>query len=63
MRRQYRAQLDLFVRPSHPAELCANERQKAVALLQTLLREAARKIAPGLSAASGKEASDEQDHA
>ena len=63
MRRQYRAQLDLFVRPSQPAELCADERQKAVVLLQALLKEATTKIGPELSAGSGKEAGDEQDHA
>jgi hypothetical protein len=63
MRRQYRAQLDLFAKPSQPTELPANDRQKAVALLETLLREATTKFGPQLAAESGKEAGDEQDHA
>ena len=40
MRKLFRAQIDLFVIPLRPAELTGVERQTAVALLQTLLREA-----------------------
>ena len=40
MRKLFRAQMDLFVVPTRPAELTGVERQTAVALLQTLLREA-----------------------
>jgi hypothetical protein len=63
MRREFRTQLDLFVRPGRPPELRPGERQNAVALLQGLLREATTKISPGLSSENGKEVGDEQDRA
>jgi hypothetical protein len=34
-------QMDLFVSPTRPPELISSERQKAIALLQALLMEAA----------------------
>jgi hypothetical protein len=40
MRKMLRAQADLFVAPSRPAELTGVERQTAVALLRVLLTEA-----------------------
>jgi hypothetical protein len=40
MRKLLRAQMDLFVVPTRSAELTGVERQTAIALLQTLLREA-----------------------
>jgi hypothetical protein len=63
MRRQFRAQPDLFVVPSRPAELCGSERQKARALLQALLTEAAAKATSGQSTEDKGETGDEQDHA
>jgi len=36
-----RVQMDLFASPARPPELAGSERQKAVGLLRTLLREAA----------------------
>jgi hypothetical protein len=58
IRRPFRAQLDLFVVPNRPAELPASERHKALALLQTLLTQAAAKTS--LEALSeDKEAGDE----
>ena len=35
------AQMDLFASPTRPPELISSERQKAIALLQALLLEAA----------------------
>jgi hypothetical protein len=48
MTKVFRAQIDLFTRPIVPVELTDAERQKAVALLQALLTEAATKP-PGQS--------------
>ena len=36
-----RVQMDLFASPTRPPELISSERQKAIALLQALLMEAA----------------------
>ena len=43
MRKQSRAQMDLFLPLSRPSDMSGAERQSAVALLQTLLMEAATK--------------------
>jgi hypothetical protein len=59
MRKQFRAQLDLFVTPTRPAEMSGPERQKAVALLQALLTEAATKPASKQSASGEKEVGNE----
>jgi hypothetical protein len=45
MRRQPRTQMDLFVPLAQPADINGVERQKALALLRTLLMEAATKLA------------------
>ena len=45
MRKLFRMQMDLFVAPVRPAELIGAERQKAVALLRTLLTEAVTTLA------------------
>jgi hypothetical protein len=59
MTKLFRAQIDLFTRPVVPVELTGTERQKAVALLQALLTEAAT-VPTGQSSNSGKkEAGDE----
>jgi hypothetical protein len=42
MSQQLRTQLDLFVTRPRPADLSGAERQKAVALLQVLLKEASK---------------------
>lgn len=62
-RSQFRTQPDMFAMLSRPMELSGNERQKALALLQTLLTEAAAKPTRRQSTESKKEAGDEQDHA
>ena len=43
MSQQVRTQLDLFVTTPRPADMSGAERQKAVALLQALLKEAMTK--------------------
>ncbi len=43
MRKRFRVQLDLFVARTRSVDLSGTERQKAVALLQALLTEAAIK--------------------
>jgi len=58
MRTLPRAQPDLFVATTGFAELTGAERQKAVALLQTLLTEAVRTLAVEPSVAA-KEAGNE----
>jgi hypothetical protein len=55
----FRAQIDLFTRAVVPVELTGAERQKAVALLQMLLTEAATVAAGRSSNSSKKEACDE----
>ncbi|EIM30930.1 hypothetical protein MicloDRAFT_00004590 [Microvirga lotononidis] len=45
MRRQCRVQMDLFLPLTQPGDLSGADRQKAVALLQALLMEAATKPA------------------
>jgi hypothetical protein len=59
MRKLLRAQMDLFVVPTRSAELTGVERQTAVALLQTLLREALMTPASQLSSFREKDAGDE----
>jgi hypothetical protein len=59
MTRLFHAQIDLFTRPVVPVELTGAERQKAVALLQALLTEAATKPPGQSSDACQKEAGDE----
>jgi hypothetical protein len=54
MRMQFRAQMDLFIARTRPAEISGPEREKAVALLQALLKEAATKPAGKPSANSEK---------
>jgi hypothetical protein len=58
MRKLFRAQIDLFVIPLRPAELTGVERQTAVALLQTLLREALVTPAGEVSNPQEKDAGD-----
>jgi hypothetical protein len=41
MKLMLRVQIDLFASPARPPELVSSERQKAIALLQALLMEAA----------------------
>lgn len=59
MTKLFHAQIDLFTRPVVPVELSGAERQKAVALLQALLTEAATKPPSQSSHASQKEAGGE----
>ena len=59
MTKLFHAQIDLFIRPVGPVELTGAERQKAVALLQALLTEAATKPPGQSSDASQKEAGGE----
>lgn len=59
MRRPFRAQMDLFMTPTWPADMSAADRRKVVALLQALLREAATKPAGNLSATGKKGAGNE----
>jgi hypothetical protein len=59
MRKLLRAQMDLFAVPSRPAELTGVERQTAVALLQTLLREAVMTPTGELSSSREKGAGNE----
>jgi hypothetical protein len=59
MTKLFHAQIDLFTRPAVPVELTGTERQKAVALLQALLTEAATKPLGQSSDASQKEAGGE----
>jgi hypothetical protein len=59
MAKLFHAQIDLFIRPVVPAELTGAERQKAVALLQTLLTEAATKPTGQSSNDGTKEVGDE----
>jgi hypothetical protein len=59
MTKLFHAQIDLFTRPVVPVELSGAERQKAVALLQALLTEAATKPPGQSSHASQKEAAGE----
>jgi hypothetical protein len=48
-----RVQMELFASPARPPELISSERQKAIALLRTLLMEAAMKQA-GVPASGGE---------
>ena len=59
MTKLFHAQIDLFIRPAVPVELTGAERQKAVALLQALLTEAATKPSSQSWDASQKEAGGE----
>ncbi len=59
MRKLFRAQMDLFVVSLRPAELIGAERQTAVALLQTLLREEVMTPSGELSSFREKDAGDE----
>ena len=59
MRKLFRAQMDLFVVPARPAELTSAERQTAVALLQTRLREAVMTPASELSTCGETDAGNE----
>ena len=59
MAKLFNAQIDLFTRPAVLVELTGTERQKAVALLQALLREAVTKPPAQSSDVSQKEAGDE----
>jgi hypothetical protein len=59
MAKLFHAQIDLFNRPIMPVELTGAERQKAVALLQALLTEAAMKPPGQSSDASPTEAGGE----
>jgi hypothetical protein len=59
MTKLFHAQIDLFTRPVVPVELTGAEHQKAVALLQALLTEAATKPPSHSSDASQKEAGGE----
>jgi hypothetical protein len=54
-----RAQMDLFVVPTRSAELTGVERQTAIALLQTLLREAVMTPSGELSSFREKDAGNE----
>jgi hypothetical protein len=51
--------MDLFVTPVRPAEMTGAERQKAVALLQTLLMEAVITLAGELPTSGQEEAGNE----
>jgi hypothetical protein len=59
MTKLLRAQTDLFTTPIVPIELTGSERQKAVALLQALLTEAAMKPTHQSLDAVQKEVGDE----
>jgi hypothetical protein len=59
MRKLFRAQMDLFATEVRPAELSGAEREKAVALLQALLREALATKAETASAPDAAEVADE----
>ena len=59
MGQQVRTQLDLFVTTPRPADMSGAERQKAVALLQILLKEAVTKLASKPPARRQKEAGNE----
>jgi hypothetical protein len=59
MRKLLRAQMDLFVVAPRPAELTGVERETAVALLQTLLREAVRTTTSQSSSSRKKDAGHE----
>ena len=59
MKLSFRAQMDLFSQKARMPQLTASERQKAVALLQLLLTEAATNPADVPSGAGEKGAGDE----
>lgn len=59
MRKLFHAQMDLFVLPTRPAELTGNERQTAIALLQTLLKEAVMTRIVELSSSGEKDVGNE----
>jgi len=59
MGQKVRTQLDLFVTTPRPADMSGAERQKAVALLQALLKEAMTKLASKPPANGAKEAGSE----
>jgi hypothetical protein len=59
MAKLFHAQIDLFTRPVVRVELTGAERQKALALLQALLTEAATKPTGQSSNSGKKEAGDE----
>ena len=59
MMKLFQTQIDLFTKPVVSIELIGAERQKAVALLQALLTEAATKPPGQSSDASQKEAGGE----
>ncbi len=63
MRRQLRTQMDLFTPADQTTELASVDRRKAVALLQTLLKQAAPAPFADQSNNSGEEAGHEQNHA
>jgi len=60
MKNAWSGQLDLFAQAVRPLELSQDERLKVVALLQSLLVEAAA-ADPGIR--NPKEAADDEDHA
>jgi hypothetical protein len=59
MRKSFRAQMDLFVVSTRPVELTGVKRQTAVALLQTLLKEAVMTPSGELPSAGGRDAGNE----
>ena len=59
MRKVLRAQMDLFVVPTRSAELTGVERQTAIELLQTLLREAVMTPSGELSSSRKTDADNE----
>ncbi len=59
MRKQCRAQMDLFLPLTRPGDMSGAERQKAVALLRVLLTEAAAKPANEPQASGKKGAGNE----
>jgi hypothetical protein len=63
IRIRLRPQLDLFAVANQPTQLSADDRLKALALLQSLLIEAISGQAIALSTHDGKEAGNDQDYA
>ena len=54
-----RVQMELFASPARPPELISSDRQKAIALLRTLLMEAAANQDGLLAADGGRESGNE----
>ena len=54
-----RVQMELFASPARPPELISSERQKAIALLRTLLMEAAMKQAGAPASGDERESGNE----